>query len=210
MNLPNKLTLSRLILAIPFSIFLIIPLYYGFMPKYEDWTWKTTMFLIATIIFIFAMFTDFIDGKLARKNNQVTTFGQIFDPIADKIMTNIALVVLAVYQIVPLWLVIPIIMRDLIVDGLRSFAATNNIVVPASNWGKIKTMILSLALVLLFVWSPTWNGIDLGPTFPGHPGTPISTYGNWLLNTPLIMATLVSLWSGVLYIKELKGLIKFK
>ena len=135
MNLPNKLTLFRIIL-VPFFV----------------WALYTNMYA-ALIIFIAASLTDQLDGHLARKHNQVTTFGKLMDPLADKILTLSAFVCFLGlgYDYVPAWLVVIIIARELLVTGIRLIALSENKVIAAGIWGKLKTVAQIAAIIMLMI-----------------------------------------------------------
>ncbi len=138
MNLANKLTLIRIFLVPIFLIFLVgkgIP--YGTF--------------IATFIFILASLTDKLDGYIARSRNQITNFGKFMDPLADKLLVTSALISLVELQVIPAWAAIIIIAREFAVSGLRSIAAAQGKVIAASWWGKIKTVIQIIAIILLLL-----------------------------------------------------------
>ena len=136
MNLPNKLTILRVIM-IPF--FLIALLVEGI--PYGKW--------IALGIFILASFTDMLDGKIARKYNLITNFGKFMDPLADKLLVSAALIALIPLGKIPEWVVIIIISREFIISGFRLVASDNGVVIAASYWGKIKTVTQMVMIVLL-------------------------------------------------------------
>ena len=139
MNLPNKLTLFRVILIPFFGFFLLAP----YFPGYGNY--------IAVAIFIIASLTDFLDGKIARKYNLVTNFGKFMDPLADKLLVCSALICLIALGRIPAWVVIIIIAREFIISGFRLIASDNGVVIAASYWGKFKTasqMIMVIVLVL--------------------------------------------------------------
>lgn len=139
MNLPNKLTLFRVIL-IPFFVFFLLTPYFPGCGNY-----------IAVAIFIAASLTDFLDGKIARKYNLVTNFGKFMDPLADKLLVCSALICLIALDRIPAWVVIIIIAREFIISGFRLVASDNGVVIAASYWGKFKTasqMIMVIVLVL--------------------------------------------------------------
>ncbi|MCR8613266.1 MAG: CDP-diacylglycerol--glycerol-3-phosphate 3-phosphatidyltransferase [Mycoplasma sp.] len=212
MTLANKFTIVRLILVIPFLIFLAIPLHnMDGIPTYKNWDINSTCFLIAFIIFSTAMITDYIDGQIARKTNTVTSFGKVFDPVADKIITNTALIMFAIYQVIPWWLVVVILMRDIIIDGVRSLSASNKKIIAASMMGKLKTVVISIGILFIFALSPLWT-VDgnIAEYFPGQHGTPISEWGNWLINIPLLIGGFLSIYSGIQYVWNAKDLIKLK
>lgn len=137
MNLPNKLTLFRIIL-IPFFLFFLLTDYCGNAGKF-----------IALGIFAVASLTDMLDGKIARKYNLVTNFGKFMDPMADKLLVCSALICLS--NVIPKWIVIIIISRELIISGFRTIAADNGIVIAASYWGKIKTVCQMLMIIWLIL-----------------------------------------------------------
>lgn len=137
MNLPNKLTVFRVILIIPFVIFLLT----NIGGDYSDW--------IALVIFIVASLTDMLDGKIARKYNLVTNFGKFMDPLADKLLVSAALICLIEMGRIPAWIVVIIISREFIISGFRLIASDNNIVIAASYWGKFKTTFQMIMVCLM-------------------------------------------------------------
>ena len=133
MNLPNKLTIFRVILIVPFIILLLG----GHAGWFGDNTFVTDM--IALAIFIIASLTDMIDGKIARKYNLITDFGKFMDPLADKLLVCSAMIALIEMNRIPSWVVIIIIAREFIISGFRLIASDNGVVIAASYWGKFKT-----------------------------------------------------------------------
>ena len=146
MNLPNKLTVMRVIL-IPFFVAALL---------YDNGS-SQTMRIVANVIFIVASLTDLFDGKIARKYNLVTNFGKFMDPLADKLLVCSALICLIQLGQLPAWVVIIIISREFIISGFRLVAADNDIVIAASYWGKFKTVSQMFMLILLIA--------DLGGAF---------------------------------------------
>lgn len=157
MNLPNKLTLLRVIMIPFFVCFLLLE--NGANPTYR---------YIAAAIFIIASFTDMLDGKIARKYNLVTNFGKFMDPLADKLLVCSGLICFTALNQLAAWIVIVIISREFIISGFRLVASDNGVVIAASYWGKFKTvsqMIMSVLLILnipalslvttLFIWIAT-------------------------------------------------------
>ena len=134
MNLPNKLTMARII-AVP--VFIVV-----YMLGYN---------YAATVIFILASLTDLFDGKIARARGLVTNFGKIMDPLADKILVYSAFLCMVELDIVPAWMVIVILFREFIVSGLRTVAAADGIVIAAGMTGKIKTVLQMIAVTLLLL-----------------------------------------------------------
>ena len=138
MNLPNKLTVTRVIL-IPFFVFAL--LYQG--GENQTFRWA------AAAVFIVASLTDLLDGKIARKYNLVTNFGKFMDPLADKLLVCSALICLIELRQLPAWMVIMIISREFIISGFRLVASDNGIVIAASYWGKFKTTFQMVMICLL-------------------------------------------------------------
>jgi CDP-diacylglycerol--glycerol-3-phosphate 3-phosphatidyltransferase len=141
MNLPNKLTLFRVILIIPFVILLLGGHAIPSISAYSDY--------IALVIFIVASLTDLLDGKIARKYNLVTNFGKFMDPLADKLLVCSALICLIELDRIPAWIVIIIISREFIISGFRLIAADNRVVIAASYWGKFKTTFQMIMVCLM-------------------------------------------------------------
>ena len=150
MNLPNKLTLFRVIL-IPFFVFFLLAPYFEGYGNY-----------IAVAIFIVASITDFLDGKIARKYNLVTNFGKFMDPLADKLLVCSALICLIQLESIPAWVVIIIIAREFIISGFRLIASDNRVVIAASYWGKFKTAFQMLTVIVLILNIPNKVFIILG------------------------------------------------
>ena len=139
MNLPNKLTLFRVIL-IPFFVFFLLAPYFEGYGNY-----------IAVAIFIVASLTDMLDGKIARKYNLVTNFGKFMDPLADKLLVCSAMICLISTGQLAAWIVIIIIAREFIISGFRLIASDNGIVIAASYWGKFKTTFQMLMVIVLIL-----------------------------------------------------------
>lgn len=163
MNLPNKLTFIRLLMAIPFIYFL----------QNSDGVWEYR--IVALVLFIIASLTDFFDGYLARKYNLITDFGKIMDPLADKILVISALVIFVDLSYIPSWMSIIVIAREFLISGIRMLAAAKGEVIPAGKLGKYKTttqmiviMIMMLVgknkynfyLMLIPVILTLWSGIE--------------------------------------------------
>lgn len=170
MNLPNKLTILRIIL---------VPIFMGFLflrnanPLYSE--------VLALVTFVIAAITDGLDGYLARKNELVTKFGKIVDPLADKLLISAALISFVALDEITAWAAIIIIGRELAVTGLRVVAASEGVVISASKWGKLKTTLQITAIIMVIV-DP--HIID----FPFN----LETIFIWL-------AVLITVYSGYLY-----------
>ena len=137
MNLPNKLTILRMIMIVPFVVFMLVPIG-GAAGKW-----------IALAMFVIASLTDLLDGKIARKYNLVTTFGKFMDPLADKLLVCSALICLVELGRIPAWIVIIIISREFIISGFRLVASDKGVVIAASWWGKFKTTFQMVMIVLM-------------------------------------------------------------
>lgn len=142
MNLPNKLTVLRVIM-IPFFVFFLMTETAGSMSKW-----------IALVIFVVASLTDLLDGYLARKHNWVTNFGKFMDPLADKLLVCSALICFVQTGALAAWFVILIISREFIISGFRLVASDNGVVIAASYWGKFKTTFQMVMIVLLIADIP--------------------------------------------------------
>lgn len=149
MNIPNKITISRIFLIPIFIIILSVPFNWG------EWSIGHTNLpvshFVAALIFIIASGTDWLDGYYARKYNLVTNLGKFLDPLADKLLVSAALILLVEMGLAPAWIVIIIISREFAVTGLRLVAAGEGIVLAASNMGKLKTVTQILAIILLLL-----------------------------------------------------------
>ncbi len=147
MNVPNKLTVFRVILIVPFVLLMLggqagWPIFAG-IAAYTDY--------IALAIFVIASLTDLLDGKIARKYNLVTNFGKFMDPLADKLLVCSAMICLVEMGRIPAWIVIVIISREFIISGFRTVAADNGVVIAASYWGKFKTTFQMVMIILLIL-----------------------------------------------------------
>ena len=158
MNLPNKLTVLRVVLIPFFVVFMLVDI----LGAYDKW--------VSLAIFIVASLTDLLDGKIARKYNLVTNFGKFMDPLADKMLVCSALICLTALDKLPAWITIVIICRDFVISGFRLVAADNGVVIAASYWGKYKTtfqmimvclLIADLAPLALVTTIVTWIAVIL-------------------------------------------------
>lgn len=145
MNLPNKLTVLRIIM-VPFFVFFMLTDVGGAANKW-----------IALVLFCVASLTDMLDGKIARKYNLVTNFGKFMDPLADKLLVCSAMICMIELGQLPAWIVIVIIAREFIISGFRLVASDNGIVIAASYWGKFKT-VFQMAMIIVLI-------MDLGGVF---------------------------------------------
>ena len=137
LNLPTILTILRIVLIAPLMICIFMN--------------NLTAQIIMVLCFVLASITDFVDGRLARKNKQVTTLGEFLDPLADKMLVNLTFLALVVLGRVPVWVFAIILVRDFIVDGVRMQAAKNRITIAASKYGKLKTMVQMITITLILM-----------------------------------------------------------
>ncbi|MDO5456441.1 MAG: CDP-diacylglycerol--glycerol-3-phosphate 3-phosphatidyltransferase [Eubacteriales bacterium] len=142
MNLPNKLTVLRMVLVPFFVAFLLLS------PGNESFKW------IALVLFVVASLTDYFDGQIARKHNLITNFGKFMDPLADKILTISGMICLIELGRIPAWIVIIIVAREFIISGFRLIAAESGVVIAANYWGKFKTTFQMIMIILMIVNLP--------------------------------------------------------
>ena len=149
MNLPNKLTLTRILLVPVFMIFVSLGQYItpSYNPRY---------YLIAGFVFAVASFTDFLDGHLARKWNMVTDFGKFADPLADKMLVTAAMLWFVEIGQMPAWALLIVLVREFAVSGLRMIASDKGRVIAAGWSGKVKTASTMVCIVLMFLPIPGW------------------------------------------------------
>ena len=150
MNLPNKLTLLRVVLIPVFVVLLLL-----------EGGQNYTLRIAALIVFCIASFTDFLDGQIARRNNLVTNFGKFMDPLADKLLVCSALICMIELGQLPSWYVITVIAREFIISGFRLVAADNGIVIAASWWGKFKTTFQMFTVILLILDIPALHTVTM-------------------------------------------------
>lgn len=185
LNLPNKITLARIVLSIFIMIILLIPWYdfgYRFPIYVLNGETLSLKYIIAGILFLIASLTDFVDGHIARSRNMVTDFGKMADAIADKILVNGLLIILAYFRIISIVIPVVIVTRDIIVDSCKMICGNKGKVVAASFLGKAKTMTMMIGLTL-----------TLFGNFP-------FVYLNLPLNNILLLiATVLSVVSGCQY-----------
>lgn len=192
MNLPNKLSLFRIILVPIIAVLYLLPVEMdGIVLTFQQIeVILNPMDLIVLALFAIASFTDFLDGNIARKRNLVTSFGKFIDPIADKLLVNTMFILFAVHGVVSVVPVIIMIWRDTIVDGLRMNASKSGVVVAAGMAGKLKTVLQMFAIIFLLLQNVPFAFFHI-------PLTDILVWG----------ATLASVVSGLKYFMELKGII---
>lgn len=208
-NLPTKITLARIALATLLIIGIIV-LYFldqfnvfsiaevGNVALNDSGAYINWIMIILMLVFLLASMTDFLDGYLARKNNEVTDLGKFLDPIADKMLINSMMVFLALnfvslasHQRFAFFLVIIMIIRDLVVDGLRFMVAKKNVVVAANIFGKLKTVTQMVAIIVVFLNGFPFSYFDYN--WPAY-----IHVSDWLC----YIATFFSVLSGIIYVKQ--------
>lgn len=193
MNLPNRLTLIRLLFipvivsfaTFPFAQFNIV---FGYVKI--EFISLPVVNLIILALFTLASITDFLDGYLARKNNQVTTFGKFVDPIADKLLVNTVFILFAYQGVVPVIAVLILIWRDTVVEGIRMIAARNGVTIAAAFLGKVKTVAQMLTIILYLAGNLPFELVQL----------PIHELMLWF-------TVIISVLSGVSYFVQAKDMI---
>ena len=196
MNLPNKLTIFRIILV---PIMVIIP-FLGIDGRAAgipiEW-------LVIDVVFIIASLTDKLDGYLARKNNQVTAFGKFLDPLADKILVLAAMMMLVEMQKLPAWIPIIVLAREFMVSGYRLIAVEKGgEVIAASKWGKLKTVTQMIAIVLAFLDLNAFGECFIGVLQGGD------LVLNLIVTIMMILQVIATIFSGIDYMKGAKKYIK--
>lgn len=193
MNLPNKITITRIILSVLLLIFMMLPWYdLGVnFPVYQVANINVSIdYIIGGVIFLIASTSDFLDGYLARKYNQVTDFGKVMDAIADKLLVNGLLIILAYNRMISLVIPVVIISRDIVVDSCKMISGNKGRVVAASILGKIKTICMMVGLTLTMFYN-----------------LPFELIGFPLSDLLLIAAVVLSVISGVQYFYNVKDII---
>ncbi len=192
LNVPNTLTILRILIT---PVFLAVILCDSLPHRY----------LIACIIFVIASITDAIDGNLARKNNQITTFGKFLDPIADKILTTSALLAFMNEGLCSIWIVMIVLTREFMVASIRMISASNGVVVPANIWGKIKTVTQMVSTIVIMLVGEAYyiaeeTYVDIYFSIPS-----LALISNGILWITAIFTVI----SGIIYLKDSKKIIDF-
>ena len=200
-NIPNALTIFRIILMVIVIIFVLVP----FGPICYSLRLNAAVSdaaasfqlneILAAILFVIASLTDFLDGYIARKYHWVSDFGKIWDPLADKLLVDGVLICFAYLSLIPIWVCVLLILRDFIVDAFRMHALSKQIIVPASMWGKLKTVFELVGLILIFFFMHF--SLQLAIT--------TNQEVDWYLGQNLVMliATVFSLVSMGIYIVQI-------
>ena len=194
MNLPNKITITRILLSVILLVFLMIP-WHQLGVKFPTFTVAGKIvvdikYIIAGVIFMIASLTDFLDGNIARKRNLVTDFGKVMDAIADKLLVNGLLIILAYEGFIPIVIPVVIITRDTFVDSIKMASGNKGKVVAASKAGKLKTICMMVGLTLLLFYN-----------------LPFELFSFRLDMILIYIATILSVYSGCEYYYNAKDLI---
>lgn len=193
MNLPNKLSLFRIIL-VPLATLVYVFPYAQFGVDIIEFEFGfvnlSIINVVVLLIFCIASFTDFLDGYIARKNHLITSLGKFLDPIADKLLVNTMFILFVAKGVVPVVPVIVMIARDIVVDGLRMNASVNGRVIAAGYLGKVKTVLQMVTIIFVLLNNLPFELMRL----------PVTTFLLWL-------STIVSVLSGYSYFSQLKDLV---
>ena len=200
MNLPTKITFSRIIATVVLIVVLFVMSFIDFQAPVLGNTGINLVFLLVFVFFVIASFTDYLDGHLARKNNQVTNLGKFLDPVADKLLINSMVIFLiapwafaryATGQIISfnMWCVIILVVRDIVVDALRFIAAQRKVVIAANIFGKIKTVLEMIAISFVLLNGFPFNYFD--SNWPA---------GLHITDFIVYITTAMSLISGIIYV----------
>lgn len=196
MNLPNKLTVLRIVLVPIFIVIMCLP---------QDRIWVR---YTALGIFLVAAITDFLDGQISRKKNLVTNFGKIMDPLADKLLVSAGFIMLTGVGTIPAYVTAIIIFRDFFANSIRMFGADNNVTIAASLSGKIKTAIQLIAIPVALLDTPVAQGGGFGKFLTNAINmTDISLGINILMTVLVAGAVVATVWSLVDYTLKFKKYI---
>ena len=190
MNLPNKLTMLRIILVPFFVLFMSIGA-------------SAVNLFIALVIFIVASLTDMLDGKIARKYGLVTNFGKLMDPLADKVLVMSAMLCFVSAGLAPAWIVIVILTREFLVTSLRLIAVGEGVVIAADKWGKIKTV----TQMLWIIWTLLWLCVIGFGAFNGSADHSLAVWGYILSDALMYASAFFTLLSGFNYVYKNRQLM---
>lgn len=192
LNTPNKLTIARMVIT---PLFLAVILLESLPHR----------FLWALVIFSIASITDALDGRLARKNNEITNFGKLLDPIADKVLTTSALLAFMKFGLCNIWIVMIVLTREFAIASIRMIAASNGTVIPANIWGKIKTVSQMTFTILIMLLCEVYYILEKSYMnfFSKMPSLSV------ISNSLLWITAILTIISGVIYIKDSKNAIDY-
>lgn len=192
LNTPNKLTIARM---------LITPVYLALIL----WESLPHRFLIATLVYSAAAITDAIDGKMARKNNQITNFGKLLDPIADKVLTTSALLAFMQMGLCNIWIVMIVLAREFTIASIRMISAADGVVIPANFWGKLKTVSQMTFTIVIMLLGEVYDilAVHNAAWYAKMPSLSL------ISNTLLWITAILTVISGVIYIIDSKKVIDY-
>lgn len=192
LNTPNKLTIARM---------LITPVYLALIL----WESLPHRFLIATPVYSAAAITDAIDGKMARKNNQITNFGKLLDPIADKVLTTSALLAFMQMGLCNIWIVMIVLAREFTIASIRMISAADGVVIPANFWGKLKTVSQMTFTIVIMLLGEVYDilAVHNAAWYAKMPSLSL------ISNTLLWITAILTVISGVIYIIDSKKVIDY-
>lgn len=192
LNTPNKLTIARM---------LITPVYLALIL----WESLPHRFLIATLVYSAAAITDAIDGKMARKNNQITNFGKLLDPIADKVLTTSALLAFMQMGLCNIWIVMIVLVREFTIASIRMISAADGVVIPANFWGKLKTVSQMTFTIVIMLLGEVYDilAVHNAAWYAKMPSLSL------ISNTLLWITAILTVISGVIYIIDSKKVIDY-
>ena len=186
MNLPNKLTMLRIAL-VPVFILLMV------LAELKVWAY---MKFVALAVFAIAAITDALDGRISRKNNLVTNFGKIMDPLADKLLVASGLIMVSSTEVVPAWIVAIIICRDFFASSLRMFGSDNGVAIAAVKSGKIKTIFQMIGIAFAIIETNSFGAFLVSGTNMGF----LELTVNVFMTVSITLALLATIWSLIDYI----------
>lgn len=199
MNLPNKITISRIIFV---PIMVMIPFVAPYISLGKSILYGVKISnIVLLLLFLIASITDFLDGYIARKRNMVTNFGKFLDPIADKLLVFTALIMLVETNMIPAWIPIVIAAREFMVSAIRMVVASEGTVIAASMLGKVKTVTQMVAISFAF--------LDINPFMSFMNGN-LSGFIlclNFLMSLSMIVCVVATIWSGIDYFIKSKDVI---
>ncbi len=198
LNFPNVLVIIRILLVPVVVALLLLPSLGVDVAQVTGWNIYITDFIAGTL-FLIASITDFVDGWYARKYDQVSTFGKLFDPLADKILVNTTLIIFSARGMLPIIFTIIFICRDILVDGLRMMLASENIVLAADKWGKLKTIFQMLGLTLIFFVHNETSTVLAGTVQNFYHVFDWTDWAQVVITIPMMIALTFSIISGINY-----------
>ncbi len=192
MNLPNKLTIMRMILVLPVVALLCLAPERGWL-----------FWLLSGIMYGISAITDTFDGHIARKNNMITDFGKLMDPVADKLLVTAVFTCFVSLSLCSPWVLIIILAREFLVTSIRMVASGNGVVIPANSWGKIKTItqMVSIGVVYFCELAISLSGTDVLPSLPENAIRAVESGLFWL-------SAVITIASGAVYVYQSRELFK--